>query len=346
MPSSRSKGTVSSIKTSSIRSALGGRQLFTSRTAAQKKHTHDISTHSNAFANLADNDEDSVGPSREIDEDDDVDVTKVRSEVHEIFGASASSGGPKVPETIAEEAAIGSEVQTQGWETVRGRDNRDDQKPKLGPVWRRRVGEAFTASNWRAGRTLNASGYTAPKIADARSYARVGRTNYTGAPVGDGVNVADLYPGAIVWHADVRECHDPNATAKDGEELFKSPKGQDIIRKGRYFVITKVCERHYNELPMYGYNRLGITKKHEKIKKQHVGIRPLHVTAAEYKKQNGLAPLEVGVMKDPKEQIHDMTVLHFMEQRSSPFDTPMRLVGYLKPGSVERLPKLQAETGC
>jgi hypothetical protein len=38
--------------------------------------------------------------------------------------------------------------------------------------------------------------------------------------------------------------------------------------------------------------------------------------------------------------------LHFTEQRSTPFDTPMRIIGHLTPDSIERLRKLRTDAAC
>lgn len=156
----------------------------------------------------------------------------------------------------------------------------------------------------------------------------------------------DLLEGTIVWHTDIRECSDKPATMKDGTKLLESSEGHKALLKGRYFCILKAFEWHINEVPMYGYEGYGITKKSEYVKNEHVGVRPLHIPAKEYKKQNRYEPLEVESMKDPNEKLSDMTVLHFVEQRSTSFEIRMRIVGKFTPASIARLRKLRTDAGC
>ena len=333
--------------TISVQASTAKRLLFGSR---QQKATQTRPVQCDVFAGLSDSIEDyERNPSNQANDDDEVhkkDVFENLNAQPRLNTQHLSAGTLDLPHTIQENTSEDFDDDTQGWQVAKGKDKPNGHTQIVGPVWGRRINNALSAANRRTGKTINASGYTAPRTVDARNYAIQGRTHFTGATIFDGINIRDLRVGTIVHHSDLRECHDKDAMEK-GNELFKSPDGQMILRKGRYFVVTKVCEFHLNETPLYTYGKKGILeKKSERVKAQHVGVRPLHVSAKQYQKQNKYPPLEVAQMNDPREVLHEKTVLHFVEQRSTPFDTPMRIVGHLTPDSIERLRKLRADAAC
>lgn len=257
----------------------------------------------------------------------------------------STTRGAGVPDTIHEGVEEDTFSDKGTWETVKAKQSPPAEQHVLLPVYCQRTNPR-TLLSWRTGKITNASGYTAPRTADLRDYSKYERSNYAGSLVNDGINVVDLLEGVIVWHLDLRECTDKPTTMKEGTKLLESAEGHKALLKGRYFCILKAFERHINEVPLYSYDGNGITKKSEYVKKQHVGVRPPHLPAKEYVKQNEYQPLEVETMKDPNEKLHEMTVLHFVEQRSTSFKTRMRIVGKFTPESITRLRKLRADAGC
>lgn len=66
-------------------------------------------------------------------------------------------------------------------------------------------------------------------------------------------------------------------------------------------------------------------------------MRPQNISPAHYTQQNEYTPLEIGTMRDQSEQLHEKSVLHFIEGHTLSFDTKIRVVGCLTSESITRL---------
>ena len=198
-------------------------------------------------------------------------------------------------------------------------------------------------SNWRSGNTApNSSTWHAPRRTGTATY-RTGRGTRRGVgKIFFGIPLSELVVGVIIFHKETRECYYENAEG----DVFKSNDGQLHFRKGRFSVIEAVHAFTMTTSPMFTYRGMGLEKKNEEVKKEHVGVRPLHVSPDRYVRQNKYSPLEVESMSDEFEQLHEKTILRFTERSTITFDTQVRIVGRLTSESIARLRTLRAQFGC
>jgi hypothetical protein len=199
------------------------------------------------------------------------------------------------------------------------------------------------SSYWRSGNgATNSSTWHVPRVPGTATH-RTGRGTRRGVgKIFYGIPLSELVVGVIIFHKETRECYDEKAEG----DVFKSNDGQLHFRKGRFSVIEAVHAFTLTKSPMFTYRGKGIEKKNEEVKREHVGVRPLHIASDQYVRQNKYAPLEVESMNDAFEQLHEKTVLRFTERSTITFDTKIRVVGRLTSESIVRLERLRAEFGC
>ena len=204
------------------------------------------------------------------------------------------------------------------------------------------AGTGIDSANWRTGQTVaTASGWRPPFMRGGKTRITTNGTRYTTGKIHHDIDIRQVTPGTIIWAKETRECHF-EATKGD---IFHSKDGQKHFRKGRLFVVTSVHAQSLNKSPMYTYEGKGLSHKPEELKKEHVGIRPLHVAPNKYKRQNSYHPLEIESLTDDSQKLDELTVLHFTKRTTKSFDTPIRVVGRLTKESTNRMLKMCAEHG-
>jgi hypothetical protein len=247
-------------------------------------------------------------------------------------------------ETIREQHTQDVIASEKGW--VQGtkrhkRDSSNTTRESTLVVQAARTG--VHSPHWRSGNgATNSSTWNDPRGPGTGTH-RTGRGTHRGVgKIFYGIPLSELMVGVIILHKETRECYDEKAEG----DVFKSNDGQLHFRKGRFSVSEAVHAFTLVKSPMFTYRGKGIEKKNEEVKREHVGVRPLHIPSGQYIQQNKYAPLEVESMNDEFEQLHEKTVLRFTERSTITFDTKVRIVGRLTVESIARLKSLRAKFGC
>lgn len=289
----------------------------------------------NAFAGLEEEDE--YGAANGKDRSMNMDAMKTNIESIDRSIKKADENARPNRSIVYREEEKHNQVVGKDWQEVKAKEKPEPRPPALASVFRPRQRNALELQDWRSGNGV-------PQRDAPGTTNSFRRSRFVGARIHYEISVEQVVKGVIIWHMDTRECYNDNP--KSSDDIFKSGDGQSHIRKGRFWYVDSVHEYHINELPIYTYQHKGIAQKSEAVKREHVGIRPLHMSAKDYVQQNNYPPLEMERMNNKKEKLDEMSFLHFTEQRSVSFNTPMRIVGKVVGASNARVAKLRGDHGC
>lgn len=237
--------------------------------------------------------------------------------------------------TARDYGALAGTADIDGDWTVAGthRNRNRDQTHTANPV------SDVRQVNWRApnGGTLATRQNIGRTIGTQRTrVTQQSRMTYRGGPrTRNGILLADIYPGVIMWRYDKRPCLDPNIK-NDDPRVFFDGDGMKWLRKGRFWVVIYRCRDHVTELPIYTYNDKGLEKKPEAVKANYNSIKPPNTTNYVNQSPNQKV-LDIGWVKSATENLRKTMVVHVTEPISRDIDVESRVVGGLNGEALKEI---------
>lgn len=157
------------------------------------------------------------------------------------------------------------------------------------------------------------------------------------------VFIQELRRGLIVQHYVTTEYDGPLPATP---EVFSHPDGSLYIRKLRIAIFKRIWSWSAEEHHVFSYQGKGLKNQPDDIKQESVGIRPLGISASEWKKlykQNEHPPLVVKSMREAEVQIDPISTYQYSQTHVFKFDRLLRVLGDVELDSLARSDRLRGD---
>lgn len=157
------------------------------------------------------------------------------------------------------------------------------------------------------------------------------------------VFLQELGRGLIVQHYVTTEYDGPLPATP---EVFFHPDGSLYIRKLRIAIFKRIWSWSAEEYHVFSYQGKGLANQPDDIKQESVGIRPLGISASEWKKlykQNEHSPLVVESMREPDVEINPVSTYQYSQVHVFKFDRLLRVLGAVALDSLDRADRLRGD---